>query len=76
MWASLILAVAKAIPAFRDIYLKSIELYYLELDRKLENESLKIKQEREALIASLKLDGLTAENRAVIRKRLYELSKQ
>lgn len=75
MWASLALAIVKAIPAARDIFFKTVELYYAELDRQLENESEKILKEREALIASLKLDGLTAENRAVIRRRLYELSK-
>lgn len=74
--AAALLAVIKAIPAAQKLFSQVMDLYYQELDRRLESESNKIMKEREALVASLKLEGLTAENRATIRRRLYDLEKQ
>jgi hypothetical protein len=75
MWASTILAIIKAVPAVQKLFTQVMELYYAELDRQLESESAKVQKEREALVASLKLEGLTAEQRSVIRRRLHELQK-
>ena len=68
-----IMAIIKALPAAQKLFSQVQDLYYKELDRQLEGDSAKTMKEREALVASLKLDGLTAENRATIRRRLYEL---
>lgn len=75
MWASTVLAIIKAIPAAQKLFTDVMELYYAELDRQLEAESSRVLKEREALVASLKLEGLSAEQRSVIRRRLYELQK-
>jgi hypothetical protein len=72
-WAGAIYGVIRAVPALVKLFNQVIDLYYQELDRSESEASSKVRKEREALIASLKLDGLTAEHRAIIRRRLYEL---
>lgn len=74
-WASLILGIVKAIPAVEKIYKRSIDLYYAELNARDINNVNKVREQREALLASLKAPGLTDENRANIRRILYTLSK-
>jgi RNA-binding protein YlmH len=74
-WAVAVYGLIKAIPGMIKLLDRIIDLYYQELDQAQEAETEKIQKEREALVASLKLDGLTAENRAIIRRRLYDLQK-
>jgi hypothetical protein len=74
-WATLIVSLAKAIPAIQKIFESSVELYYAEENREDENHTAEINQEREAIAASLKQPGLTDENRRALRKRLIALSR-
>ena len=78
MWASVvpaILAVIKAVPAARDIFIQVVDLYNAELDRRSEEASIKVMREREATVAAMKQPGLSDENRAVLRRRLWDLGR-
>lgn len=73
--AAAIVAVVKALPAARDIYLRTVDLYFAEEERKDQNRSADIDEERSAIAAALKQPGMTDENRRILRKRLIALSK-
>lgn len=73
--AALILVIMKAIPAARDIFLAVQDAFYLAMDTAAENQSVRVLREREATVAAMKAPGLTDEQRATLRRRLWELSK-
>jgi hypothetical protein len=73
--AAAILVVLKAVPAARDIFLKIVDLYHAEQDAASESQSIKVLREREATVAAMKQPGLSDENRAALRRRLWELNK-
>jgi hypothetical protein len=74
-WAALLVTFFKGSQALRDIYEKSVILFYAEEQRNDENNSNEIQEEREAIVASLKQPGLTDANRNSLRKRLIALSR-
>lgn len=73
--AATIVALAKAIPAARDIYLRSVDLYFSMEEGKDQNQMSDVEAERSAIAAALKQIGMTDENRRVLRKRLIVLSR-
>lgn len=75
MWASAILAIVKAVPAARDIFIQLVDLYNQQLEIAETNRDIKKQKEREATVAAMKAPGLSDENRAVLRRRLWELAK-
>jgi hypothetical protein len=74
-WAALILAIAKAIPAFKDMYLESIDLYYAQIDAADQSGVSKNAKKRDALLAALKSKELTDEQRNTLRRALYDTSR-
>lgn len=75
-WASAIYGLIKAVPALIGIFQQVMDLYWTELNQRVEEQSSKVAKERDALVASLKNDALTPEQRVAIRRRLYELQSQ
>lgn len=73
--AAIVLAVVKAIPALQKIFEAAIDLYHQQQDIAAENQSVRVLREREATVAAMKQPGLSDENRAVLRRRLWELGK-
>jgi hypothetical protein len=73
--AAAILAVIKAVPAFRDIFIQVVDLYNAAMDAAAEAQSIKVQREREATVAAMKQPGLSDEHRGVLRRRLWELHK-
>lgn len=73
--AAFVYALVKGSTAIRDIFLTVVDMYHAEMDRRYENQSIKVQREREATVAALKQPGLSDENRAVLRRRLWELHK-
>lgn len=73
--AAIILAVVKAIPALQKIFEAAIDLYHQQQDIAAENQAIKVQREREATVAAMKAPGLTDEQRATLRRRLWELGK-
>lgn len=76
MWASTILAMLKAVPALIKLFQEVMDLYWQDMNQRVEEQSSKVAKERDALITSLKFDKLTPEQRVAIRRRLYELQSQ
>lgn len=75
-WATLIVTFFKGTQALRDIFEKSVVLFYAYENQNDENAQTDIQQEREAIVASLKQPtGLTDANRNILRKRLIALSR-
>lgn len=74
-WAALIVTVFKGSQALRDIYEKSVVLFYAEENRQDQNTSNEIQEEREAIVASLQQPGMSDANRNALRKRLISLSR-
>jgi predicted DNA binding protein len=73
--AAVVLAVVKAIPALQKIFEAAIDLYNQQQDIAAENQSIKVQREREATVAAMKQPGLTDQQRATLRRRLWELGK-
>jgi hypothetical protein len=73
--AATILALIKAIPALRDIFLKVVDLWQEAQTVAEENQVQKVQKEREATVAAMKAPGLSDSERAVLRRRLWELHK-
>lgn len=73
--AAIILAFIKAIPALQTIFVAAIDLYHEQQDIAADSQAAKVMKEREATIAAMKQVGLSDENRAVLRRRLWELGK-
>lgn len=73
--AAVILIILKALPAARDLFLAVQDAYYLAMDTAAENQSIRVLREREATVAAMKQPGLTDEQRATLRRRLWELGK-
>ena len=74
-WAALLVTIFKGTQALRDIYEKSVILYYAEENRKDENRNAEIEEERAGIASALKQPGMTDENRRALRKRLIALSR-
>lgn len=75
MWAAAVLAVIKAVPAARDIFIQVVDLWHEAQDAAAESNSIKVMREREATVAAMRALHLTNEQRAVLRRRLWELHK-
>lgn len=73
--ATLILAILKAIPSIERLYLKTIELYFSQLDVADQNSVNKNAKKRDALLASLQLQGLSDDQKSQIRRMLYDISR-
>jgi hypothetical protein len=73
--ATLILAVLKAIPSIERLYVKTIELYFAQIDVADQNAVNKNAKKRDALLSSLKLQGLSDEQKNQIRRMLYDISR-
>lgn len=74
--ASLIVAVAKAIPAARKIYEQSVALYYANEEGQDQSQMNEVAAERDMLMATLAQPGVTDAQKRVARKRLIALSSQ
>lgn len=72
--AAFILSFIKAIPAIRDIFLKTMELYYASVDAADYDSVTRSAKKRDSVIAALKLPGLKDEERNNLRRVLYDLS--
>lgn len=72
----LIVTLIKSIPLINQVFLKVVELYYLQLDMKDEANTSKTASERDKLIAELRRKDLTDEERNKLRKALYSLSRR
>ena len=72
----LIVTLIKSIPLINQVFLKVVELYYLQLDMKDEANTAKTASERDKLIAELRRKDLTDEERNKLRKALYSLSRR
>lgn len=73
--ATLVLAILKAIPSIERLYLKTIELYFSQLDVADQNSVNKNAKKRDALLASLQLQGLSDDQKSQIRRMLYDISR-
>jgi hypothetical protein len=74
-FATLILAFLKAIPSIERLYVKTIELYFAQIDVADQNSVNKNAKKRDALLSSLKLQGLSDEQKNQIRRMLYDISR-
>ncbi len=72
----MIVTLAKGVKAFRDIYEKSVALYYSNENRQDQDASSEIQEEKDAIVASLKQPGLSDAQKRTFRKRLIALSRQ
>jgi hypothetical protein len=71
-----IVSVAKAVPAARAIFEQSVALYYANEQHQDDNHTDDVREEREALVASLKQPGLTDANKRALYKRLIALMRE
>lgn len=74
-WATLLVTFFKGSQALRDIYEKSVVLYYGLEERQDQNQQTEIQEEREAIVAALKQPGMTDVQKRALYKRLIHLSK-
>lgn len=74
-WATLLVTIFKGSQALRDIYERSVVLYYADQQRRDDGQMTEIEEEREAIAASLKQPGLSDANRNSLRRRLIALSR-
>lgn len=74
--ATLIVSIIKMIPLIEKIFSKTVEIYYYQLDLADQNKTQRISKKRDALLASLKLQGLSDEQKNNIRRLLYDLSRE
>lgn len=74
-WAALLVTFFKGTQALRDIYERSVVLFYAVEGQNDQNQTNEIQEEREAIVASLKQPGMTDANRNALRKRLIALSR-
>jgi hypothetical protein len=74
-WAALIVTIFKGSQALRDIYLKSVDLWFAHERAADQDQSIEIQEEREAIVAALKQPGMTDANRRSLRRRLIALSR-
>ena len=74
-FAALFLSIIKAVPAFRDIFVKSIDLYYEQVNAADTNTVSRNSRKRDALVSVLKLPGLSNEKRNELRRILYDISR-
>jgi hypothetical protein len=75
-WAAFIVSLIKTIPLIHDVFMKVVELYYVQMDAKDEANSTQVGMERDKIIAELRKKGLTDEERNKLRKDLYSLSRR
>lgn len=75
-FATLILAFLKAIPSIERLYVKTIELYFAQIDVADQNSVNKNSKKRDALLASLKIQGLSDDQKNEIRRMLYDISRR
>jgi hypothetical protein len=73
--ATLVLAVLKAVPSIEKIFVKTIELYYAQIEVADQNSVNKNAKKRDALLASLHLQGLSDDQKNQIRRMLYDISR-
>lgn len=74
-FAALFLSIIKAVPAFRDIFVKAIDLYYEQINAADTSNMSRIAKKRDALVSALKLPGLEDEKRNEIRRMLYDIAR-
>lgn len=74
-WAALIVTIFKGSQALRDIYERSVVLYYGLKEARDQNQQTETQEEREAIVAALKQPGLTDVQKRALYKRLITLSK-
>lgn len=74
-WSAFLLGVIKAIPLLHSLFLKIVELYYIQQDIADENRVNAKATEREKILAELKQKDLTDERRNELRKALYNASR-
>lgn len=75
MWATLLVSIAKAVPAAKTIFLQSVDLYFAYEQSADDRETTQISEERDGIVAALKQPGMSDENRRALRRRLITLSR-
>lgn len=75
MYATLLLAIFKAIPALEKIYLESIGLYFKQQAAADQDRYSKKKAHRDALIFAMTQPGKTDDELKDLRRALYELNR-
>lgn len=70
-----IVALIKALPAIRSIYLQTVDLYFSAQETRDQNQMSEIDEERGAIMSALKQPGVTDAQKRIFRKRLIDLSK-
>lgn len=74
--ASAIFALIKAIPTLLNIFEQCIDLYYQSIKVADESRTAEVAKERDKLLAELKREGVTDDERKVIRRALYNLQSR
>jgi hypothetical protein len=75
MWATLIVSIAKAVPAAKKIYLQSVDLFFAYEQSSDDRETNEISEERDGIVAALQQPGMSDANRRALRRRLIALSR-
>jgi len=71
--ASTIWGLIKAIPTLLRVFEQCMDLYYQSIKVADENRTADIAKERDELLANLKREDITDDQRRVIRHKLYSL---
>lgn len=75
MGASTVIAIIQAIPALKTLFLEVQDLWFRMEAQRDENRASRKEKERIATVNAMKQPGLSDEDRKILRRRLYDISR-
>ena len=75
-YAAIILAVLKAIPILERMFERVVDLYLQQVKASDEGQVSRVNLEREKLLEEINKPEITQDEKAAIRRRLFELQRK